>query len=536
MNKIYYFIMLVASVVGLCACDDDFGREYGIPEGESLLTMSVDFRDFTPALAGKSRGTQGDVIKSIDQLWVVVYKTDGTNVLTQKIEDFTENTVRPNERPDGVPSDEISTGHAEFKLRLYNDRYRIYAVANYDLSGMGNPSEEDLKNIKLDWQDDVKMNNAMFGFFTSSDAANPPVSFDAPEVVVRGTGTLHAWVRRAVSKLTIVYDGSGLKDGVFVYIKSARIKDMASDCLLGAPNDYNRIKAGYRLVDGDTIKYYPGDVEPADDASAYGPEYKYRVTCGGDVVGSHAEDANSLFFFENIQESGKEGTVTDKRQDTSGENKQVSWPGGRFENNEAWKDGRPYGTYVEVKGYYISIADGHMSSGPITYRFMLGKNVVDDYSAERNYHYKLTMMFKGYANDVDFHIDYTVLSPDGHVPPYYISYLYNHTAYHPVSVSTGKRRLTKVLCEIEENHWWPNDAQPKDAASGIVGVYNPAGVADPRSWQWHGFLSLRKTKDAVLTGNSNENTVTGSNARYYFDHLRHSREYSDMSEGWHVDD
>ena len=29
-----------------------------------------------------------------------------------------------------------------------------------------------------------------------------------------------------------------------------------------------------------------------------------------------------------------------------------------------------------------------------------------DYNAQRNYHYKLTLRFNGYANDVDWHIDY----------------------------------------------------------------------------------------------------------------------------------
>ena len=32
---------------------------------------------------------------------------------------------------------------------------------------------------------------------------------------------------------------------------------------------------------------------------------------------------------------------------------------------------------------------------------MLGKNVTTDYNAERNYHYKLTLVLKNFANDVD---------------------------------------------------------------------------------------------------------------------------------------
>ncbi|WP_438589763.1 hypothetical protein [Duncaniella muris] len=71
-----------------------------------------------------------------------------------------------------------------------------------------------------------------------------------------------------------------------------------------------------------------------------------------------------------------------------------------------WKDEKPFGTYLEVKGYYLcTTADGHQLS-PITYRFMLGQNVTTDYNATRNTHYQLTLAFKGYGNDADWHIEY----------------------------------------------------------------------------------------------------------------------------------
>lgn len=62
---------------------------------------------------------------------------------------------------------------------------------------------------------------------------------------------------------------------------------------------------------------------------------------------------------------------------------------------------------------------------------MLGKNADDDYNAERNFHYKLTMRFQGNANDVDWHIDYNE-EPGIYVPnPYFISYLYDHSMCCP---------------------------------------------------------------------------------------------------------
>ena len=76
-----------------------------------------------------------------------------------------------------------------------------------------------------------------------------------------------------------------------------------------------------------------------------------------------------------------------------------------------------------------------MGRGPIKYRFMLGKDVITDYNAERNHHYKLTLKFKGYANDADWHIEYEEPEPGIEVPnPYYISYLYNRTMNLPVKL------------------------------------------------------------------------------------------------------
>ena len=52
------------------------------------------------------------------------------------------------------------------------------------------------------------------------------------------------------------------------------------------------------------------------------------------------------------------------------------------------KDDKPYGTYVEVDAYYISINSEKLGNGPIKYRFMLGQDIYKDYNAKRNCHYK----------------------------------------------------------------------------------------------------------------------------------------------------
>ena len=41
-----------------------------------------------------------------------------------------------------------------------------------------------------------------------------------------------------------------------------------------------------------------------------------------------------------------------------------------------------------MDAFYVSINDKKVGRGPIKYRFMLGKDVITDYNAERNHHYK----------------------------------------------------------------------------------------------------------------------------------------------------
>lgn len=76
----------------------------------------------------------------------------------------------------------------------------------------------------------------------------------------------------------------------------------------------------------------------------------------------------------------------------------------------------PYGTYIEVDAYYRSINEEKVGSGDIKYRFMLGKNITTNYDAERNHHYKLTLKFKNFANDADWHIEYAEPEPGIEVP------------------------------------------------------------------------------------------------------------------------
>lgn len=551
----------------LAACTDDwFNNRYGqMPEGETDVNATVEFLPLRPALDVKTR-TAGDAIKDINNLCVLLYDKEGTltkvyyllpdgSASTESNDgSFTvKDEDRTNDDAEGGPTAESRTQQASFRLSgvPYGNHY-IYAVAN-----MGNlmktshypaiRTREGLKSIGLAWQAEnwvsteetgggakskAIANNQMFGHFTTLP--------DAPTGANRNTGdalvainkkgmTLHAWIRRAASKVTVAYDASALKEGVFIYLKSVQIKDIPTHCYLGKDNkvgaegyDLPFPAKGEDMPDGEVIKYYEGDTEP----TVFDASYPVRLSTGKSYYPwpveengvlhkkGHEETADALFFFENMQGKGPS-----KLQDADG-NGELDHPGLPGDNilypDYLPKDDVPYGTYIEVDAYYVSVNPEKVGSGNIKYRFMLGKNVQDDYNAERNHHYKLTLKFKNFANDADWHIEYQEPEPGIEVPnPYYISYLYNHSMMLPLKVRTGGRKLGKIEARIVDNRWGPYNALKN------FDYYDKMDIANANPW--NGFLSLRATKDLVITGTA-PYTET-SNQSYYEEHKRGERTY-----------
>lgn len=541
MKRIYYifYILLLASLYG---CEDRLTYPGEIPDGVSDARFQLSFNHFTPSL--ENSRSSGTAIKSIDKLWVVIYTTDGTLYEYKQIGDY---KLTPNSRPDGSESSEVETGHAEFTMRLPNGRYRIYAVANCDLTAEDVISETALQNKKLTWQNEKlngtkgQPNSEMFGYFTNSEKGdmNSTKGFQAGEVIVNGSLPLHAWIKRAASKLTVAFDTHNLKDNVFIYIQSIKIKDIPTENYLGRrnrPGEEGRTISD-ELVDGETL--YLANASATDNAKA--DHGKWRMLARGNRVwglnseagnkmsesasiedrikNEHLESVEALYFYENSQPEGIEGTESDKRQDVTGENKEVSYPDGEKPDNPAWKDARPYGSYVEVKGYYICEDNVRPGKGEILYRFMLGKNTTTDYDAERNHHYQLTMHFNGYANDIDFHIVYNEEYKPGTYTndTTYVSYLYNQPAT-TVLRATPKAgyKLTNVKAVIVDNEWRPHsdtkvpllepDYNSKAWDMQISGTDSYAGGAaynqklDPECAPncEFGFLSLRTVEKVTI--------------------------------------
>lgn len=521
-------IILFLMIATVTSCYDEFMKQEIIGEGKASISATLDFKPMSSALS-RTRAA-GDALKDISSLHVLLYDKDKNLIEKWKIDGYTVSDENRNDSDaENGNSAETSTKRATFKLpeEIGFGKYYMYAVANIpDLLTNSAYSEaiktvDGLKGIPLTWDsENVAKNGQMIGFFTKSSA--PALSADDESLIVNEKSVkLHAWLRRAASKVTVAFDGSKLKEGVFIYLQSVQIKDIPSQCYLGKENNVG--KEGYTLavpengpdmIDGEIITYHEGDM--AEDFEYGEGCTDHRVTVGTPHFGSHDETAPALYFYENMQGAGV--TMPDKRQDADNDGI-LDFPG--LPDKPEYpkyrpKDNVPYGTYIEVHAHYISNNSERLGNGHIIYRFMLGQDVKKDYNAKRNCHYKLTLKFKNFANEADWHIEYEEPEPGVMTPePYYISYLYNHSMMYPIKVNTGGRKIEYIKAEILENNW-----APYNASSDIYYTGAPNGVAAP----WNGFLSLHKTTETVLY----ENKI-GSNEQYYNTvPKRGEREYKDF--------
>lgn len=607
-SRIIHFIAFAIMLIAATSCKDDIDFYPGaIGDGEAAISAEVTFEPLVSALESRATGgTDGKAIGAIESLDVYFFHRSGIfhkrYHFTKDQLNITDNKITANDAVavgSGEHQAESSTQTAEFQIApVPMGEYQIYAIANVPESVL-KPLEADgasltpdkLKYILLEWnENDISANNQMFGYFSGTDKENSAsAGFSAPHIAINKRNMkLHAWIKRAASKVTVAFDGSGLKDGVEIFIKSVQIKDIPASCLLGhdnSPGSYtdeelkkmstdnlltpNELSEINRLItNGQTISYLPNGMETAPtDPNKYNSEWPGYVSnrhpingYDQNIVNSsesnvnklealHGENINALYFYENMQGMGTDGTPTDKRQQVNDQHRNdhiVSYPGGVDPTDIAWKDAKKYGSYIEVQAYYRS-NNSVEKEGDITYRFMLGKDTHLDYNAQRNYHYKLTLMFNGWANDVDWHIDY---KKDNRPPlrfprPFYISYLYNHNSMIPLEFDADTTvSITKIETSIVENNWVPEGctygldlklnysdikgSQPGPSDWGKFYRY----LNDPdiiNKHPWNGFLSLKKPLHPQVIPEPEDLSHTAPstlNKAYYEGQGYGSREYN----------
>lgn len=520
-KKALYILFVWGFLTSIISCQDDFNIGYDYDpslKGTSEVSFNMDFRPLVPVLESR---TAGHAIKHINDLNVVIYKvnensstlykhfyiergtdgklqtTAGNELLTNITE--TESGTNYPESEKGDDFAESTTCRTSFKYSLPFGQYKIIAVANCgELTDTEVKSESNIRNKQLSWNSDVTKNAQMFGFFrTSTQFTDGIGNAESTEILTINAAStqLHAWMKRAASKVTVAYNGSRLNENVYITLKSVQIKDIPKNCTLGL--DYAAKKAEDLIADGEKIQYNNnpvitkgGVITNTDHVEGW--ENPYDPT-GED---SHTETSQALYFYENLQGKGESGQPTDKSINEL------------LYNNK----GKDYGTYIEVKAHYENKNEEIVSSGDITYRFMLGKDITIDYNAERNYHYKLTLFFKNDANDVDWRIEYKE-EPGIYVPnPYYISYLYSEKMNLPLKVVLDKNdKIEELKAQIIENNWEPDgntsalgsdyygNVQKKYKAKATSGIVTGTIGSGNTNIPWIGFLSLKD--EYKLNGN-----------------------------------
>lgn len=462
------FLVILSLVSHSCALDEVFGPDMNGYEGVSDVEFTVDFRPSSPALETR---TAGDAIKHVYDLSIVIYHADGVFHSCRYLSegDYTQEEISSDK--DALQTNESKYQRTKFSMELPTGNFRMYAVANLgrSLTTAETLTEEALKSMKLTWngtalgtvtESALPDNNVMFGFFT--DQASNEITKEAPVISIdRQNKYLHAWVRRAASKVTVSFDGSDLNEDVWLSFKSVQIKDIPKYCQLG--NDNVPSSASDLIEDGEIIYF-----STSDDIAQWPYIAKGIPYFGSD----HSETADALYFFENMQGVDETDTYNKFQLDENGD--------GVVDGKDDIKDMKPYGTYIEVKAFYVNKSE-NTSQGEITYRFMLGKNVSNDFNAERNMHYKLNLKFKGDANDVDWHIDYVMDNPEISVAtPLFISYLHRQRLEVPVVVRGGE--VISLKADIVDNPWyydgWFND--------------NPAITRSESDYDYNGFLSFKE--------------------------------------------
>ncbi|MCI8998628.1 MAG: DUF4906 domain-containing protein [Muribaculaceae bacterium] len=628
------YLLVLAGMTLLTSCKDEIDCPVGEMDGTPVdINVSIAFtaersvninsRAITEQGVEYEGGDEGELIQNINTFWLVIYDkagnlkvryqvpvpgTDGQlpSVADPEI-DFTADEFHIDEStisyslsdnrldPDEADLEDDAAGELKFRMRLPSDEYYIYGVANVDGFDKADISTRDkLKGLTFTWDKEYTARNSqMYGVFSINQPNREQTDASALQVTNK-TNFLHAWLRRLASKVTVAFDGSALYDHVEVYIYDITIHDIPKQCTLGFEN-YPGWRDGkepvqeqsaerYDVTDGlirtgKTLKVQDDltDAEKKDVRSD-----KYIHVCnskhkylGRDEVGNdstqndrlHSHAAKSLFFYENMQGKGK-----DKAQDCIEEGK-ISYPN-PVENDltSGWKDHKPYGSYIEVRGFYRNTSNTeYVSAGDIVYRFMLGQDVEKDYNAIRNTHYKLTLAFKGNGNDADWHIEYKEKAGLHVTSPQYISYLYNKEMNLTVKLSGDRSTLKDsyylraeiIGCDDDEIKY-PHVSNSNDEFSkndklseqtfwkpwgdGSDNYPNPMGQMDPVEpsiplfytgdgktpdplinnkpyyGPWCSFLSLKKTKVVQIPGPGSQN-YSGM-----YDTL-HS-DFNDNDKGW----
>lgn len=541
---------LLTGLISLQSCADDilYLSPEILEEGETTADMSFSFSPFAAGELTRATLTPpGRGFNELTDLVVLLYDKNG-NLLENEFGirniPFEQNDLVSADRSDADASNnqsaETDTKQLNTSLRLPVGEYYIIGVANM---GQTNSSDQTvtttyhvltteyaddiktldgLRRIKVKWVgDNYRNNREMLGFFCDTQSKPEPPTAESIFRTVkinRPNMKLQCWLRRCASKITVDFDASELRDNINIYVQDVRIYDVPSSCTLGfgKPSstdenliDYNNhpkaVEDIIKRKDYNDLSVHNIDYGEGSDYTKWPRLNNLNpyIMEGGERKNFHAQDAPALYFYENLQGDGDDRTPVPDLE-TGGV------AGGYKE-----KDKKPFGTYIEVRAYYTSEVEGNSDKYEIKYRFMLGRNVTTNYDAERNYHYKLTLKFRGNANDYNWQIDYDRTEGFRVPNPWYVSYLYNQDAYLPFEFYVDPEwEVADMKAEIVTNPWYPTNGEEDDESTLTnpnleITPIVPAGdtnaayayTGNPiNRMNWNGFLSLKvPSSESVLT-------------------------------------
>ncbi|MCM1376963.1 MAG: hypothetical protein NC097_04925 [Clostridium sp.] len=554
--SLYFSLLLTlffATILSGCR-DDLLYVDSEIGEGSRDIDFTIQYLPMRAVDLSTRALTPGNTINEVKNITIAVYDREG-NLFKfyrpgdEDVEQLSAGdvSVEMTNNVGGEQKDKVK----QIKLRIKNfpyGKYQIFAVGNLDINESNASTVADLQKIQTTWNpENIAANDALYGYFDEgniedSDDFNRPFGFGPQTLIInRNTTELHSWMRRQASKVTVGFDPSGLKPDVLIYIKSVTIKDIPKKCYLGQDNTPTDTLSQL-ISKGQTIYY-----TKQGPAASTSPDYKGWLVMGRGSTNLdrwHNDDSPSLFFFENMQ--GDYSNVSPESERKKYDKRQDPAVMGNITHSGQpdYKDDVECGTYIEVQAYYNSTNLENCTNGMITYRFMLGQDEKYNYNAQRNHHYKVTLGFKGWANQPDWHINYVEEDPDIiAADEFQVSYLYNKKAVMPVKINGN---CTKLTARIIQNCWYPCDTVR--ATMIHDGVLDSVPMNPYGSFKWNveaakkfngynasylGFLALQ----APIVGSSGEiatdviKNVSFSQAGmdalsdYYFGNSQNYREY-----------
>lgn len=341
MKNINNWIAIVCIIASSCfsfmSCSDEVENTQKNNNRTVQLTLSAPANG---VISPMTKGVATSIDETIKDLCVLIYDASGN---IKESESFYRSSKDNSEGLFDIQNNE--QGYTYY-LHLEDDKQRtVVAVAN-----VGDKRGE-WKNLS-----DIE------GSYDLDSNKLPQCILYAEGVPFSSASkTITAELKRIYAKITVVVDASGVKGATItpsnVYLKNIPLTGSLAE---------NKIKKN------------PGDKDYLADGGSI-----ELTEIGGKKWGSHEEDANAFFMYENMQPDGFwiEG---DQKSKTPASIGQASTNPSTVKNDKTC-------SYIELKTEYESLSE----KGSVTYRFFLGKDVLKDFKVERNYHYKVTLKLTG---------------------------------------------------------------------------------------------------------------------------------------------